>query len=140
MIRLALCALLLLLFGCKTTPESHRTFGDAQIEDIPVPRNATYRNENQRSYSYRSKNFRCGQLHYRFNGPVEEAARFFRNTMVRAPYNWKLDADDSVASGSTRLVFTKDDERCTIDVDHVPGTSKDDLAVSILVRLNYKYH
>ena len=136
-----LCCALILFAGCETTPEDNRVLRTAQFEDIPVPRGSTYRTSKERSYSYRSENFRCGQFHYDYDGTVEAAERFFRDTMVRAPYNWKLDAEDSTSSGSVRLVFTKDDERCTVDVDYVPGTRRDHLpTVFILLRLNYKYH
>ena len=140
MTRVLLCAAVLFL-GCGTTPEDHRALGDAQFEDIPVPRGATYRNSNEQSYSYRSENFRCGRFRYRYDGSVQDATTFFRTTMVRAPYNWALNEDDRVPKGSTRLVFTKDDERCTIDVDYVPGTREAHIPkVFILVRLNYTYH
>jgi len=140
MIRILLCASALFA-GCSTTPEDHHALGNAQFEDIPVPRGATYRNSGERSYSYRSRNFRCGRFRYHYNESVQDATEFFRTTMVRPPYNWALDEDDRVPKGSTRLVFTKDDERCTIDVDYIPGTRKDHLpTVFIVVRLNYTYH
>ena len=140
MTRLLLCASVLFV-GCKTTPEDNRALGNAQFEDVPVPRGATYRNAKEKSYSYRSKNFRCGRFRYHYDGSVKDATNFFRTTMVRAPYNWTLNEDDRAPKGSTRLVFTKDDERCTIDVDYVPGTRKSNIpTVFILVRLNYTYH
>ena len=59
MTRLLLCASALFV-ACGTTPEDNRALGNAQFEDVPVPRGATYRNAKEKSYSYRSKNFRCG--------------------------------------------------------------------------------
>ncbi len=136
-----LCCALILFAGCAMTPGDNGVLRSAQFEDIPVPRGATYRNSKELSYSYRTEHFRCGQFHYHYDGTVEAAERFFRDTMVRAPYNWKLVAEDSTSSGSMRLVFTKDYERCTVDVDYVPGTRRDNIpTVLILLRLNYKYH
>jgi hypothetical protein len=60
--------------------------------------------------------------------------------MARAPFSWELNDATGTAEGSTTLVFTKNDERCTVDIDRVPRPETKEQDVLILVRLNYKYH
>ena len=62
--------------------------------------------------------------------------------MVNSTYRWKFADETATATGSSRLVFTKNEERCTIDVERIPGSKnkQDKPVVFIHIRLNYRYH
>ena len=137
--RLLRLAALLACAACSTTGGgSGRVLNTDIFEDLPAPKTASYRYQNGESFAYRAKTFRCGRFLYRFAGPVDEATGFFRDTMTAPPYNWTLADEQTPAEGSTILVFTKADDRCTVDIDRLSGPEESPPDVTILVRLNYR--
>lgn len=128
------------LAACEAPGASTGLLQADQFEDIPVPRAARCRTHHAESFSYRTDTFRCGKFVYDYQGTVAEVVRYFRDTMARAPFSWELKDASGTAEGSTTLVFTKNDERCTVDIDRIPRPETKEQDVLILVRLNYKYH
>ena len=138
--RSVLLAVLALGGACSSSPYRDGPFTDDIFEDIPAPRAAVYRHANAESFSYTSGSltFRCGRFEYTYKGSQPELVEFFTQTMTAPPYSWALEKEESLVEGSTLLVFTKSDDRCTVDVErrairHRSGS--DDLV--ILVRVNF---
>lgn len=126
-------ALILCLAACQGPGPRSGTLRTDQFDDIPVPGNATYRSERAESYSYRTETFRCGRFVYDYPRSAEQARDYFSSAMVRPPYSWALAAENTAENGAFRLVFTKNDERCTVDLT---GAGTDGGASVISVRLN----
>ena len=130
----------LMLAAC-TTPlrdDEGRLSAD-MFEDIPAPESAVYVTRNNQSFSYRSSTFRCGKFVYEYQGSAEDVTRFYSETMANPPYSWTLASTESPGSGSTTLVFTKNDDRCTVDIDRVRRPNIDRKNnIAIRVRVNYR--
>lgn len=139
MTRFAIGAALLALAACETAPVRRGPLGNDIFEDVPAPKTAVYRHAKNESFAYNARTFRCGRFVFEYQGKAADAAAFFRRTMVQPPYSWTLTAEDSAGAGSYNLVFEKNDDRCTVDVDRVPkadiGKTRN---VNILVRVNYR--
>ena len=140
MTRSALFAAALLLAACESSDVRRSGALSTDIfEDIPAPKSAFYVHAHQESFAYSGKTYRCGRFVYEYQGDPANAARFFRKTMLTPPYSWSLLTEDSTEVGSYTLVFEKNEDRCTIDIDRVP---KPDIGkkhnVHILVRVNYR--
>lgn len=132
------CALLAVvaLAACQTTAPPAKTYlGTDVFEDIPAPKNARYRDQNGESFSYRSRTFRCGKFIYDYVGPDASVVQFYKETMGAPPYSWTLTNEERPGQGSTKLLFVKNQDTCTVDVDHVP-LSTQKLHVRIEVRVN----
>jgi hypothetical protein len=106
------------------------------FEDVVAPRAATYL-ENK-SFSYRTPTFRCGRFSYDWLGAEADAVRFYMETMAAPPYSWAFTGEDRFQEGSTRLFFSKGDDRCVVDIDRVPkpGIERRN-NLSLVVRVNY---
>lgn len=130
----------LVLAACTTPPADHGDRLSADMfEDIPAPKTAVYVTRSNESFSYRSGTFRCGKFVYEYQGDADEVARFYSETMANPPYSWTLAKTESPGSGSTTLVFTKNDDHCTVDIDRVPRPNigkKNN--IEIRVRVNYR--
>ena len=138
--RIVVFTLALMLAACAATTQGDggRLSAD-MFEDIPAPKSATYVSRNNESFSYRSSTFRCGKFVYEYQGTVEQAVRFYTETMGNPPYSWTLASTESPGSGSTTLVFTKNDDRCTVDIDRVPRPNIEKKNnIEIRVRVNYR--
>ncbi|MGH7162327.1 MAG: hypothetical protein ACREID_02500 [Planctomycetota bacterium] len=127
-----------LLAACVSTSSSRSGKLSTDIfEDIPAPREASYRDAEGESFSYRCKSWRCGRFVYDLRGKEADATRFYRETMASPPYSWTLMEQQGEEAGSSRLVFAKNDDRCTVDIDrYVVGPQGND-SVVIRVRVNY---
>ena len=134
MIRAA--ALLVFLAACRGTDEEGprpSRLRTAQFDDIPVPRAAIYRAAAAESFSYNAADFRCGRFLYDYPGDLKEARGYYLRTMVRAPYSWTLQGEET-AKTSVLIVFSKNDERCRVELTRQPPVPG---GIVILVRLNY---
>jgi hypothetical protein len=137
---MAAVGIALMLAACATPPrdDGGRLSAD-MFEDIPAPESAVYVTRDNRSFSYRSSTFRCGKFVYEYQGSADDVTRFYAETMANPPYSWTLSATESPGSGSTTLVFTKNDDRCTVDIDRVPRPNIDKKNnIEIRVRVNYR--
>jgi len=128
-------ALLALLTACQGPDHGApgRNLRAGQFDDIPVPRDATYRAARAESFCYHTETFRCGRFLYDYPGDLGEARGYFLRTMVLPPYSWTLLGEET-AKTSVSLVFSKNDERCRVDLTR-PRPAPD--GTVILVRLNY---
>jgi hypothetical protein len=132
------CALFaaVLLAACETTPPPASTYLSTDVfEDIPAPKDARYRDAKGESFSYRSQTFRCGKFIYDFVGSDAAVVQFYKETMGAPPYSWTLTKEDRAGEGTTTLLFVKNQDTCTVDVDRVP-LSTQKLHVRIQVRVN----
>ncbi len=134
--RLALLALLASLAACATTGSRGRNLDSDIFEDIPAPREATYRHERAESFSWSGASFRCGRFQFDYAGRHEDAVRFFNETMTRPPYSWDLVKTTQERAGSARLEFRKGDDHCVVDLDFVQRHASIGDSVNILVRVN----
>jgi hypothetical protein len=135
---LAIPLLLAAAAGCVTTPESPSDQLSSQIfEDIPAPRDSVYRDRDAQSFSFRSSAYRCARFVYDSWAPHESVVAFYRDTMTQPPYSWTLAEDFSEKEGAARLVFTKGEDRCTVDVDRLLQKTSQGSGVVIRVRVNY---
>jgi len=57
--------------------------------------------------------------------------------MTSPPYNWTFAGQDRSAAESTTLVFTKNNDRCTVDIDRVSEDEDGGDRLKLLVRLNF---
>jgi len=132
-------AVAVLLAACTPPTQRSGRLSPDIFEDIPAPKSARYIYRQHESFSYRSKTFRCGKFLYEYQGDVDDAVRFFKDTMGNPPYSWTLADEVAPGSGSTTLVFTKNTDRCTVDIDRVPRPElKRQKNVEIKVRVNYR--
>jgi hypothetical protein len=132
------CTLLaaVLLAACTTTaPPPQQYLGNDVFEDIPAPKDARYRDAKGESFSYRSQTFRCAKFIYDFVGSDAGVVQFYKETMGAPPYSWTLTKEDRTAAGATTLVFVKNQDTCTVDVDRVPRPTQRN-HVRIQVRVN----
>ncbi len=102
---------------------------DEIFEDLPAPATAAF--EPAGSFSFQGSAYRCGRFFYSFNGSGEECAQFYRGTMTQPPYSWTLTEETSPGQHTLHMVFTKGEDRCTLDLDRLPTT------VRIIARVNY---
>ena len=130
-------AVMALFAACATPPESGVLSQDI-FEDLPAPKGAQYRVEENQSFSYRGREFRCGKFVYDFAGSQKEAVSFFESTMTAPPYSWTLEKKQRAAVESTYLVFTKGDDRCMVEIDRKRNAGQTHDKVTIEVRLNYR--
>ena len=108
------------------------------FQDVPAPVQARYVNDHSESFSYRGGTFRSGRFEFLYDGKAAEVADFYRKTMPASPYDWVLEHEDRRETGHT-FVFTKDRDRCTVDVDQLPSTTPNPREeVRILVRINFR--
>lgn len=137
----AIASLLLaaaLLGGCQSsTASSSRRLSTEIFEDLPAPRTAVYRKTGGESFSFLCRSFRCGRFVYDYPGSHEEAVSFFAETLTQPPYSWTLADSKADQVGSARMVFTKGEDRCTVEVDRVQKVGPNRANVVIRVRLNY---
>ena len=132
------CALFaaVLLGACEMTSPAPATYLSRDVfEDVPAPRDARYRDAQGESYSYRSQTFRCGHFIYDYVGSDAAVVQFYKETMGAPPYSWTLTGEDRTNEGSTTLLFIKNQDTCTVDVDRVPRSTQR-LHVRIQVRVN----
>ena len=130
-------ALIVCCAACQAAGPRSGTLRTDQFDDIPVPSGAAYRISGAESYCYRTETFRCGRFVYDYPGRPEQARDYFTSAMVRPPYSWGLTEDKKAGNGAFRLVFTKNDERCTVDLTGAADDSTDDGGASVIhVRLN----
>ena len=132
--------LVLVVAACEATnaPESAYLPTDV-FEDIPAPRDATYRDSKLESFSYRGRSFRCGKFTFDYEGSDADVARFYKETMTAPPYSWTHTNTDRVKSGSTTLTFLKNQDTCTVAIDRVPKPGAGNQRhVQIEVRVNYR--
>jgi len=124
----------LLLGACTTTPppSPSRHLSSEPFADLAAPSTAVYRDADCQSYALRSEGFRCGRFLYDFPGAEADVVRFYRETMTQIPYGWTLDGEERTGEGSTRLLFRKRADRCTVDVDRIP----DRQTIVLLIRVN----
>jgi len=109
------------------------------FEDIPAPRTAVYVDHDNTSFSYSAETFRCGRFLFQYQGRDTDAVAFYRRVMVAPPYSWKLLHQDARAAGSTTLVFAKNEDRCSVDIDSIPKPSAARRHnVAITIRVNYR--
>ncbi len=127
-------ALLAMLAACKApAPEPVSTRVHTEIfDDVPAPKTATYRDRGAESFSFRTSGFRCGRFVYDYDDSEEDAVRFYKATMTRPPYSWKLTKEERDVEGSARLTFVKNDDRCTVNVARIRGSTV------LTVRVNYR--
>jgi hypothetical protein len=125
--------------ACQSTAPKASPLSATIFEDVLAPRGATYRQANGESFSHRTPTFRCGRFSFDWQGPEADAIRFYKERMTAPPYSWTFAGDQGAESGSTRLHFVKGEDRCTVDIDHIPRPGidmQDNLA--IVVRVNYR--
>ena len=130
----AAVALLATLAACKA-PTSDPVSTRVQTEifdDVPAPKTAVYRDRGAESFSFRTNAFRCGRFVYDYDESEENAVRFFKATMTRPPFSWKLTKEEREVEGSARLTFVKNDDRCTVNVQRIRGSTV------LTVRVNYR--
>jgi len=137
--RPALFLLLALAAACKSPPPKASPLSTTIFEDVLAPRGATYLHANGESFAYRRPTFRCGRFAFDWQGPESDAIRFYKERMTAPPYSWTFTGDEGAKSGSTRLFFLKGDDRCVVDIDHIPkpGIGMQD-NLSVVVRVNYR--
>jgi hypothetical protein len=130
---------LMMLAACQQPqkPGSTGALNPDIFEDLPAPKDAVYRDADNESFSYRGGSFRCGRFVYDFKGSQEEATAFFKETMTTPPYNWTLAGEDQPAAGTVTLVFTKNEDRCTVDVDRLASGARGKDQVVIIVQVNH---
>lgn len=125
-----------LLAACETTaPPPTRYLTSDVFEDIPAPKDARYRDVQGESFSYRSQTFRCAKFIYDYVGPDATVVQFYKETMGAPPYSWTLTNEDRTNEGATTLLFVKNQDTCTVDVDRVPRSTQKK-HVRIQVRVN----
>ena len=130
----AVVALLATFPACKApVPEPVSTRIQTEIfDDVPAPKTAIYRDRGAESFSFRTTGFRCGRFVYDYDDSEESAVRFFKATMTRPPYSWKLTNEERDEEGAARLTFVKNDDRCTVNVLRIRGS------IVLTVRVNYR--
>jgi hypothetical protein len=127
-------ALLATFAACKAPapePVSTRLHGEI-FDDLPAPKTATYRDRGGESFSFRTSGFRCGRFVYDTEESEESSVRFFKSTMTHPPFSWKLTNEERDVEGAARLTFVKNDDRCTINVQRIRGSTL------LTVRVNYR--
>ncbi len=131
---LAAVALLATLAACKApAPKPVSTRVQTEIfDDVPAPKTAIFRARDAESFSFRTSGFRCGRFVYDYDDSEEDAVRFYKATMTRPPYSWKLTKEERDVEGSARLTFVKNDDRCTVNVARIRGSTV------LTVRVNYR--
>ncbi|MHC4934506.1 MAG: hypothetical protein ACYTGV_20215 [Planctomycetota bacterium] len=137
--RAALLLALFLLPACES-PQQGALSGPVStdiFEDLPAPKGAQYRQTNAESFSYHGETFRCGRFAYDYRGNHAETVQFFKTTMTSPPYNWTFATQHRSAAESTTLVFTKHNDRCTVDIDRVAEDEDGRDHLELLVRLNF---
>jgi hypothetical protein len=132
-----LLAMLPLVAACQTRPGPSSGLSTDIFEDVPAPRGAVYVDGRHESFSYRARTFRCGLFHYEWNDAETYLVRFYKETMVAPPYSWAFAGEEAQREGSTRLSFSKGDDRCTVDVDRVPKPGAEG-RINLVVRVNYR--
>jgi hypothetical protein len=137
--RVVPAALLLFAAACKSPPPAATPLSTTIFEDVVAPRGASYLQADGKSFAYRRPTFRCGRFAFDWQGAEADAVRFYKERMVAPPYSWTFAGDEGAQSGSTRLFFVKGDDRCIVDIDHIPkpGIDMQD-NLSIVVRVNYR--
>ena len=135
----SLLPVLLAVAACQSTTPPASRFSTTIFEDVLAPRGATYLLKDGESFAYRRPTFRCGRFSFDWQGAETDAIRFYKERMTAAPYSWSFTGEDGAQSGSTRLHFVKGDDKCMVDIDHIPkpGIDKQD-NLSIVVRVNYR--
>jgi hypothetical protein len=135
----ALAAMLAIGAGCQAPAAPTAPLATDIFEDVPAPRGAAYLDRRLESFSYRAATFRCGLFAYDWHGSESDVIRFYKETMTTPPYSWTFSGQEGAEEGSTRLLFVKGDDRCTVDVDRVPrpGIENRDV-LSLVVRVNYR--
>jgi hypothetical protein len=132
-----LLASLPLLAACQTPRTTASALSTDIFEDVPAPRGAVYVDGQHESFSYRARTFRCGLFRYEWSASEADLVRFYKETMVAPPYSWAFAGEEAQSEGSTRLSFTKGDDRCTVDVDRVSRPGPTD-RYDLVVRVNYR--
>ncbi|GEM_PF-5951322 len=132
----------LLAGGCSLYPDSSETEGDArevvaarekdrQFQDIPVPKNFSYREE---SFGFQHGKFRCCNLLYSGSLDVGSTTEFMSRQMKQA--GWEL-VERSLENGRNIMIFGKDTsyakngERCTVTIQRRPSERRTLLTVTI---------
>ena len=138
--RLLAVALLALAAACQSSePPPTGNFSARIFEDIPTPKEARYIDHDYESFSYQAPTWRSGRFHFGYKGGEARAISFFRRMMTNPTYGWTFEKEDRRRAGSTTLFFTKNDDRCRIDIDSQPalvdGRRED---VDIMVRVNHR--
>ena len=131
---------LAILAACQEPPrtDESRYIRDEPFEDLPAPKDSVYRDRQRESFSYSSESFRCGKFLYDYEATPEETVAFFKQTMTKPPYGWKIEderwrPDDGIAN----LTLLKNSDRCTIEVRRVKVARDARPKVAIEVRVNY---
>ncbi len=133
---LAVVLFSLIVLACQSTDRGY--LNSDIFEDVPAPRGATYLEDKSESFSYRSRTFRSARYHYEYDGTAAEVVRFYKETMTAPPYSWTFDREEGLREGSSRLFFSKDDDRCEVDVDQMPRPIARRDNVTIIVRVNHR--
>jgi len=105
--------LITLVSACASQPEptSRRLSGDT-FDDVPAPESAVFRTAAGESFAFQSSGFRCGRFVFDYPGADTEAILFFKETMQRPPFSWKLTNEQREVEGSTRLTLVKGGDTC----------------------------
>ena len=128
-------ALVTLMSACVSQPEPiSRRLTDDTFDDVPAPESAVFRTEAGESFAFQSSGFRCGRFVFDYPGADTEAVIFFKETMQRPPFSWKLTNEQREVEGSMRLTLVKGGDTCTINVDRVPARE----TVVLTLRVNYR--
>ena len=122
----------LLYVACQSKNEGY--LNSDIFEDVPAPRGAVYLEDESESFSYRSRTFRSARYVYRYEGTPAEVITFYKETMTAPPYSWTFDREEGLREGSTRIHFSKTDDKCEVDVDQI--ARRDNL--NIVVRVNHR--
>ncbi len=139
---LALALSLVATAGCDSLaarrPPGSRLEPDI-FKDVAAPSGARYIDDHSESFSYRGGTFRSGRFEFMLEGADADAViDFYRRTMPGSPYDWILEQEDPRESGQT-FVFTKNQDRCTVDVDQLPAhRARPREGVRILLRINFR--
>lgn len=127
---------LLALAACRggAPPPASTRLATEIFDDVPAPKNAAYREGKGESFSFRTSGFRCGRFVYDYPDSEEDAVRFFKETMQRPPYSWKLTKEERAEEGAARLTFVKNEDTCTVNVLTIPYRK----TIVLTVRVNYR--
>ncbi len=126
------------LTGCQSAPAKQGRFSNRIFEDLPTPKDAVYRDNDWESFSYQGDTWRSGRFHFTYRGSEERAVAFFTRTMTDPTYGWTLENEDRRSVGSSKLIFSKSGDRCTVDIDASARSGREDAQLQIYIRVNHR--
>lgn len=102
----------------------------SQFDDIPVPRDFTYVNKGNQSFSYSQGGVRVGKFRYWGQDPVDDVVSFYKRTMSLMAYDWQFVSESEEQLGLPILQFAKGRQSCTIRVAKIVGSTQVDIDVA----------